>query len=109
MDDTFAGDHQTSGSSLEVEPGNDPLSQLTSSGEGEGGGNTVINSVAKSDSREAISPSERRQRQGEARYGAWLSSEDHTHLRSFVYELVGRRLLPHLNEALKSLNEWVSL
>ena len=104
--DTFAGDRQTSGSSLEVEPGNDPLSLITSSGEGEGGETTIINSMTKS---ESILPSEHWQRQSGARYGACLSNEDHTNLRSFVYELVGRRLLPHLNEALKSLNEWVSL
>ena len=42
-----------------------------------------------------------------ARYGECLSSGDHTHLRAFVHELVGKRLLPHLNEALRSLNEWV--
>jgi hypothetical protein len=42
-----------------------------------------------------------------ARYGECLSSGDHAHLRAFVHELVGKRLLPHLNEALKSLNEWV--
>ena len=42
-----------------------------------------------------------------ARYGECLSSGDHAHLRAFVNELVGKRLLPHLNEALKSLNEWV--
>ena len=44
-----------------------------------------------------------------ARYGEYLSSGDHAHLRAFIHELVGKRLLPHLNEALKSLNEWVRL
>ena len=42
-----------------------------------------------------------------ARYGECLSSGDHTNVRGFVHELVAKRLLPHLNEALRSLNEWV--
>lgn len=46
--------------------------------------------------------------EGNGRYGECLSNGDQANLRAFVNELVGRRLLPHLNEALKSLNEWVS-
>ena len=42
-------------------------------------------------------------------YGQCLNEEDHHRLRNFVMELVTRKLLPHLNEVLKNLNEWVSV
>ena len=37
-----------------------------------------------------------------------MNEEDHHRLRNFVMELVTRKLLPHLNEVLKNLNECVS-
>ena len=109
--DPLGGSQQTSSSSLEVEPGNDPLSQFSSAGErgGEGGGVTFTNSMRKSESGQEVNEHLHGDRQGGARYGERLTKEDHSHLLNFVYELVGRRLLPHLNEALKSLNEWVSI
>ena len=48
-------------------------------------------------------------RSGGARYGQCLTVEDHGRLRGFVEELVGKRLLPHLSEVLRNLNEWVSV
>ena len=44
---------------------------------------------------------------GSVRYGQCLKIEDHERLAGFVQELVGKRLLPHLSEVLKNLNEWV--
>ena len=41
-------------------------------------------------------------------YGRCLSEDDHRNLRNFVIDLVAKKLLPHLNEVLKNLNEWVS-
>lgn len=105
---------QISSTSLEVEPGNDPLSRLTgstSSGEGEGG-ETMTNSLRRTDfagsGHQVNALQHHSNHQGSARYGECLSEGDHTNLKGFVHELVGKRLLPHLNEALKSLNEWVS-
>ena len=40
-------------------------------------------------------------------YGQCLSEDDHRNIRNFVMDLVARRLLPHLNEVLRNLNEWV--
>ena len=42
-----------------------------------------------------------------SKYGQYLSIVDRTRVRDFVQEL-GRRLLVHLCEVLKNLNEWVS-
>ena len=40
-------------------------------------------------------------------YGQCLSEDDHRNIRNFVMDLVARRLLPHFNEVLRNLNEWV--
>ena len=52
-------------------------------------------------------PIERGRETGNMRYGQCLKIEDHERLGEFVQELVGKRLLPHLSEVLKNLNEWV--
>ena len=97
--------------SLAVEPGSDPLSQLAATsplptGEGmgtEGPPNSLDHNYLNT---------EEGTKSGEAaggRYGRFLSEGDHRSIRNFVMDLVSKRLLPHLNEVLKNLNEWVSL
>ena len=91
-----------------VAPGNDPLTQDNQT--------TIHHALSSSD----FSESEGKEkysvngavegggRSGGTRYGQGLSLEDHTRLAMFVEELVGKRLLPHLSEVLRNLNEWVS-
>ena len=106
--DPLGGLKQASTSSLELEPGDDPLTSLgEEGGGGEVGGVTQTKLVEKSDSRQDVNNYRHGDHHGGAGYGECLSNEDHANVRGFMYELVGRRLLPHLNEALKSLNEWV--
>ncbi len=86
--------------------GNDPLSQ---------GSGTIHHAVSSADFSNTDSfdklpngPSEgfRRLAAG-SKYGQCLKIEDHQRMAEFMEVLVGRRLLPHLTEVLKNLNEWV--
>ena len=91
-----------------VAPGNDPLTQENQT--------TIHHALSSAD----FSESEGKEKytvngavegggsSGGARYGQCLSLEDHKSLTMFVEELVGKRLLPHLSEVLRNLNEWVS-
>lgn len=82
-----------------VTPGNDPLSQLAGSPDNE---EEERLSNSSSPSSEAGSSSNILRQ-----FGQCLSQEDHNNLQAFVQELVGKRLLPHLNDVLKSLNDTV--
>lgn len=89
-----------------VAPGNDPLTQDTG---------TIHHALSSADfsSNEAYDkqltngPSEGGVALG-SKFGQCLKIEDHQRLAEFVEVLVGKRLLPHLTEVLKNLNEWVS-
>lgn len=98
-----------------VQPGDDPLSQLASV-------TTVIPISNDNSSNEMRIPSSTADHNllnhhddslvsdesGLMQFGQCLSEEDHRNLRNFILDLVTKRLLPHLNEVLKNLNEWVS-
>ncbi len=92
-----------------VAPGNDPLTQ---------GSGTIHHALSSAD----VSTSELYDKQltngpnegagrlaaAGSKYGQCLKLEDHQRMAEFVEVLVGRRLLSHLTEVLKNLNEWVS-
>lgn len=102
-------DSDLSSQSQTVAPGNDPLTQQST---------TIHHALSSAD----FSGSESSEKLialngpieknggfgGTQKYGQCLKIEDHQRLAEFVQELVGRRLLPHLAEVLKILNEWVS-
>lgn len=93
--------------SLAVEPGGDPLTQLA-----------AIPPLPMGEGLESEDPLDHNYLNNEegtksgkvagGQYGRCLSEEDHRNIRNFVIDLVSKRLLPHLNEVLKNLNEWVS-
>ena len=97
-----------------VEPGDDPLSQLAASSHtpalGEGLNDRIPTTLDHSlhNHEELLNSGNGRGRGGVAQYGRCLSEDDHRNLRNFVIDLVSKKLLPHLNEVLKNLNEWVS-
>ena len=106
----IASDSETTSS---VQPGDDPLSQLaakTSLPLGEGLSETLPNSLDHNflNDEELMSLGGGVGREGVS-YGRCLSEDDHRNLRNFVIDLVSKKLLPHLNEVLKNLNEWVSM
>jgi hypothetical protein len=96
--------------SLAVEPGDDPLSQLAATSpqptreglETEESLNILDHNYWNND--DGVKSEEVAQ----GHYGLCLSDVDHRNIRNFVMDLVLKRLLPHLNEVLKNLNEWVS-
>lgn len=98
--------------SCSVEPGADPLSQLaarTSVPTGEGPGERTPNSsfdhaLQNDESSSVVRPGGI----GAGHYGQCLSEADHRSIRNFVMDFVIKKLLPHLNEVLRNLNEWVS-
>ena len=101
----------SSSSSSVLEPGADPLSKLAAAKSSK---SSLTKEEAHSNSLEwSYLNNEEGGYPGEGvvsvQYGKCLSEEDHRNLRNFVIDLVSKRLLPHLNEVLKSLNEWVSV
>lgn len=93
-----------------VHPGDDPLSQFaakSSSPRGNGSGETS-NAFAGSGVLNHGNELMGGEMGGGVQYGCCLSEEDHRSLKGFVIDLVTKKLLPHLNEVLKNLNEWVS-
>ena len=95
-----------------VQPGDDPLSQFAAKSLSPLGERTavVVNALPGAgglqNHREELAEGEG-QEGGVAQYGRYLSEGDHRSIRRFVLELVAKRLLPHLNEVLRNLNEWV--
>lgn len=85
-----------------VAPGNDPLSQLASTPADE------EKEEEESLSSSSTPPSMRSSSSNLIRqYGQCLSKEDHSNLQVFVQEMVGKKLLTHLNDLLKTLNDTV--
>lgn len=82
----------------EVALGSDPLTQMVSQSEDGYSPKHFVGRYGDSFGSGRRSPSG---------VGQCLTLEDHNALRSFVQEFVGQRLLPHLEAALKNLNEWV--
>ncbi len=97
-----------------VEPGDDPLSQLAAGNRtlpalGEGLNERLPNMLDHNFLNHEDALNSRGGRGGGAvQYGRCLSEDDQRNLRNFVIDLVSKKLLPHLNEVLKNLNEWVS-
>ena len=89
-----------------VQPGDDPLSQSLPHGERLSEG--LSNSMDHAHHNEEGGAGRVGARPGAWSYGRCLSEDDHRNLRNFVIDLVSKKLLPHLNEVLKNLNEWVS-
>ena len=93
-----------------VQPGDDPLSQFAASSSTSSQGNGS-GSVSAQSSEAGVGNHEVEEGASEGvefRYGRCLTEEDHRAIRNFVLDLVSKKLLPHLNEVLKNLNEWVS-
>ena len=96
--------------SMDVQPGDDPLSQLAAKSgvpKDENSNDRIQKSMANHN---LVNHDDLLNvgRTGVVQYGQCLNEEDHHRLRNFVMELVTRKLLPHLNEVLKNLNEWVN-
>ncbi len=97
-----------------IEPGGDPLSQFvasSTSSHGNGSGD-VSSQSSEAGLQNHEGGAGGREHSGEEtgfRYGRCLTEEDHRAIRSFVSGLVSKKLLPHLNDVLKSVNEWVSV
>ena len=83
-----------------VAPGNDPLSQLAGSPDDQEEEERLSNSSTPPSEDNSVSNLLRQ-------YGQCLSQEDHNNLQAFVQEMVGKRLLSHLNDFLKTLNDTV--
>ena len=107
-DSTTFESTQNSSTASTVKPGDDPLSQFAATNwlpRGNGSMDTVSNVHGESGLLNHMDLMGVK-RDG-VQYGRCLSDGDHQSLKGFVVELATKKLLPHLNEVLKNLNELV--
>lgn len=103
------GIESSESTSSSVQPGDDPLSQFAAKTRGNSLGDASNPSMESSlQNHEAEEGAGEGAEEKGFRYGRCLSEEDHRIIKAFITDLVTKKLLPHLNEVLKSLNEWVS-